>query len=80
MYYIYLIRSISYPDQTYIGFTKNLEKRLANHNTGSTFHTSKFKPWTIVMYFAFSNKNTAIHFEKYLKSGTGRAFVTKRLL
>lgn len=31
-------------------------------------------------YFAVSDKNTAFKFEKYLKSGSGRAFVNKHLL
>lgn len=32
------------------------------------------------MYLAFDNKDKAIEFEEYLKSGSGRAFRDKRLL
>jgi putative endonuclease len=31
------------------------------------------------MYVAFSNKQQAIAFEKYLKTASGRAFAKKRL-
>ncbi|MEX0940746.1 MAG: GIY-YIG nuclease family protein [Candidatus Babeliales bacterium] len=80
MYYVYIIQSISHADQIYIGHTQDLKKRLSNHNNGTTTHTEKYKPWQLVMYLAFSNKEKAIEFEKYLKSHSGRAFRDKRLL
>jgi len=79
MYYVYLLRSIPHPDQTYIGFTENLENRLNSHNHGQSSHTAKFKPWELITYLAFKNKSTAIAFEKYLKSHSGHAFASKRL-
>lgn len=80
MHYVYLIRSINNPEQIYIGHTKNLKARLGSHNTGSTFHTAKYKPWELVVFTGFKDEMAAYNFEKYLKSGTGRAFITKRLL
>jgi len=80
MYFVYCIRSINYPDQIYIGLTINLKKRLLNHNSGTTEYTTKYKPWKYVAYFAFENKDCAFDFERYLKSGSGRAFIAKRLL
>ncbi len=74
MFYVYLLRSESHPAQRYIGFTTNLKARLAEHNSGRSRHTSKFAPWSLVAYFAFRNEKTALEFEKYLKSGSGRAF------
>ena len=79
MYYVYLIRSIPKPDQTYIGFTENLKTRLSSHNHGQSSHAAKFKPWELITYLAFNNKSTAIAFEKYLKSHSGKAFANKRL-
>jgi predicted GIY-YIG superfamily endonuclease len=32
------------PDQTYIGLTGDLKKRLAGHNAGKSIHTNQFKP------------------------------------
>jgi putative endonuclease len=63
----------------YIGITDDLRARLAKHNAGEVPHTSKYRPWRIRTYFAFSDEARAIAFEKYLKSGSGRAFAKKRL-
>jgi predicted GIY-YIG superfamily endonuclease len=79
MYYVYLIRSINHPDRKYIGCTEDLEKRLSNHNCGTTPHTAKYMPWKLVSYGAFPDKDKAVVFEKYLKSGSGREFAKKRL-
>ena len=79
MYYVYMLRSVSHPDQTYIGFSMDLKKRLAAHNSGQSSHTSKYKPWMLATYLAFSDKAQALSFEKYLKSHSGKAFANKRL-
>ena len=79
MHYVYMLRSINQPDQTYIGFTKNIESRLFAHNQGQSPHTSKYKPWEIVTYLAFKDRRKALSFEKYLKSHSGIAFASKRL-
>jgi putative endonuclease len=42
-------------------------------------HTSKYGPWRIKTYIAFSDEAQAVAFEKYLKSASGRAFAKKRL-
>ena len=49
------------------------------HNEGGSPHTSKYKPWHLVTYLAFSTRQKATTFETYLKSGSGRAFAAKRL-
>ena len=78
MHYVYLIRSLSSPGQTYVGLTDDLKQRLAKHNRGGSAHTSKYLPWEIVSYHAFADKQRAVDFEQYLKSGSGRAFSKKR--
>jgi putative endonuclease len=77
MYYVYLLKSINYPNQTYIGYTINLKQRFADHNYGESVHTNKYKPWGLEAYFAFQDEAKAIAFEKYLKSGSGREFAKK---
>jgi len=77
MHYVYLLRSINNPLKKYIGETNNLKKRITTHNRGDSPHTKSNKPWALEVYFAFSNKKTAISFEKYLKSGSGHAFAKK---
>jgi len=80
MHYVYILRSISHPDRTYVGSTGNLRKRLIAHNAGHSEHTSKYLPWKIEFYCAFSGKHKAEEFESYLKSHSGKAFTSKRLL
>jgi predicted GIY-YIG superfamily endonuclease len=67
------------PSKRYIGLTSDLRTRLAEHNAGKSPHTSKFRPWTLVTYVAFSDRAQAAAFETYLKSGSGHAFARKRL-
>ncbi|MGJ4940930.1 GIY-YIG nuclease family protein [Bradyrhizobium sp. HKCCYLS1011] len=79
MWYVYIIRSVAFPDQEYVGATANLRQRLPDHNAGRSPHTAKFRPWTLVWYCAFPDKQRALAFEAYLKSHSGRAFSKKRL-
>ena len=79
MTYVYLIVSESNPKQRYIGLTDDLRQRIHDHNAGRSLHTSKFCPWKLVTYLAFSERETAVAFERYLKSGSGNAFANKRL-
>ena len=79
MKYVYLIQSDSHPNKTYVGITANLKQRLAVHNSGGSVHTANFRPWKLVAYVGFSNPTKALPFEKYLKTGSGRAFAKKRL-
>jgi len=80
MYFVYVIQSISDPNQTYVGCTQNLKERLSNHNSGTTTHTDKYRPWRLIVYIAFVHKDKAYAFEEYLKSGSGRVFKQKRLI
>ncbi len=77
MYYVYLLRSQSCPDQTYIGYTEDLKTRLKTHNAGGSPHTANFTPWTLVTYIAFNDKTQAADFETYLKPGSGQAFAKR---
>ena len=79
MWYVYILRSVSVPEQNYIGATADLKQRLADHNARKSAHTSKFVPWELIWYSAFPEKYRALEFEKYLKSHSGRAFAKKRL-
>jgi putative endonuclease len=80
MWYVYIIRSVSFPEQEYTGATTDLKQRISDHNAGKSTHTAKFIPWKLVWYCAFPDKLQALEFEKYLKSHSGRAFAKKRLL
>lgn len=78
MHYAHVLRSVSFPDEHDVGVTTDLKRRLADHNRGNSPHTSKFAPWALVTYIAFSDGRKAESFERYLKSGSGHAFAKKR--
>ncbi len=78
-HYVYLLRSETDPERTYVGFTSDLKQRLADHNAGKSKHTSKYRPWIVETYLAFSDEKKAREFERYLKSSSGIAFARKRL-
>lgn len=80
MFYVYIIQSINFDRQFYTGFTVNVECRLDEHNSGKSTHTAKFKPWKLIYYCAFNEKNKALDFERYLKTASGIAFRNKRLI
>ena len=74
MHIVYVLRSIENPDRHYVGYTTNLDSRVVAHNLGEDTHTAKWRPWKVVVSIHFPNKDTALRFERYLKSGSGRAF------
>jgi putative endonuclease len=76
-YYVYILQSINHPESHYTGYTTNYKERLIKHNNGEVAHTSKDKPWNLRTIIAFTEKEKAIAFEKYLKSHSGRAFSRK---
>jgi predicted GIY-YIG superfamily endonuclease len=78
MYFVYLIQSEKYPDRTYIGFSKNFEKRLAEHNQGNVSVTKNGLPWKAKVLLQFEEEHKAKDFERYLKHGSGHAFAKKR--
>ncbi len=79
MHYVYLLQSEASVGERYVGVTSDLRRRLTDHNARKSPHTSKYAPWKLVTYVAFSNKEKADSFERYLKSGSGHAFAKKRL-
>ena len=78
MYYVYLIKSVQYPENKYVGFTTDLESRLQKHNEGGSVHTTRCRSWELVACILIPDKGKALEFEKYLKSHSGRAFAKRR--
>ena len=76
-YYVYILKSINFPDKNYVGITKDLQARVDKHNEGGSPYTTKFKPWKLKAATIFTDKKNAYAFEKYLKSHSGRAFTSK---
>lgn len=79
MHYVYRLRSHSHPAFEYTGCTSDLRGRLFHHNSGQVKSTSQYRPLLLLFYAAFENKSRAYAFERYLKTGSGKAFARKRL-
>ncbi len=79
MKYVYILNSIAFSDRYYTGVTDDLRARLEKHNAKEVLHTSKYAPWKLKTYIAFSDEKQAFEFEKYLETASGRAFAKKRL-
>jgi predicted GIY-YIG superfamily endonuclease len=77
--YVYILQSAAEPAQFYTGLCADVEKRVAAHNAGQSPHTAKYKPWRLLSFHYFEDAATAAAFERYRKSGSGRAFASKRL-
>ena len=78
MWTVYLLKC---SDGTYYtGCTSDLDERLIRHNKKEVTYTSTRLPVELITYIVFSDKYKAFNFERYLKSGSGKAFTFKRLV
>jgi putative endonuclease len=81
MYYAYLLKSKSSPNNQYIGARSAIYAvGLKRHNKDRSPHTAKFRPWLLIAYFGFADEKTAIEFEKYLKWRSGHAFINRHFV
>jgi putative endonuclease len=78
MYYVYVLYSPTIKKR-YIGITNDLRRRFAEHNRGSSNFTNRGKPWNLLYYEAFVDKNDAEREEIFLKMGKGRERLDKLL-
>ena len=78
MWFVYILRCSD--GDLYTGCTSDIDERLLRHNSGYVPATMDRTPVSLITYIAFSNKYKAFEFEKYLKGGSGRAFLNKRLV
>jgi len=79
MHYCYILLS-SKSHLFYFGYTDDLRNRLTLHNGGKVKSTKPHTPWRLVWYGAFETEKEARDFERYLKTGSGKAFAYKRLV
>ena len=79
-YFVYILKSQKDSTRYYIGLTNNLDKRLKEHNSKDSYYSRRFAPWSLEIYIAFKSQCLAVSFEKYLKAGSGQAFLKKHFL
>ncbi|MCA6389510.1 MAG: GIY-YIG nuclease family protein [Cytophagales bacterium] len=74
MYFVYAIRSLI-DGRIYVGMTKDVAKRLSEHNAGKTKSTKGYTPWQSIYTESLPLRTQARVREKYLKSGVGKEFL-----
>jgi putative endonuclease len=75
--FVYVLCSVAQPWRWYTGLTSDPEGRLEAHNAGLSRHTASGTPWRRVVTVEFDDEARAVMFERYLKSGSGRAFARR---
>jgi putative endonuclease len=75
--FVYILRSETDPQRHYTGITSDFGARLEWHNQGPSGCTIHHRPWSPVVVMEFPEAAVARRFERYLKSGSGRAFATR---
>ncbi len=78
MYYVYILKCFN--NKLYTGCTKNLKDRLNRHKKRQVASTKKILPIKLKFFCCLPDRYKAFEFEKYLKTGSGRAFIKKHLI
>jgi len=66
----------------YIGYTTNIQRRIAEHKAGKSLHTRRHKAdgeWNFIYCECYVNKKDALGREKLLKGGSGRNYIKRQL-
>ena len=66
-FYVYILKSLRFADELYIGSTHNLKRRVHEHNAGDVRSTRRYMPWRLIYYEAFCNESAARQRESHLK-------------
>jgi putative endonuclease len=78
--FVYVLRSEVDRSRYYSGITSDVTRRLAVHNSGGSQHTAALRPWQLVASVQFAKQQSAALFERYLKTGSGRAFAKRHFI
>ena len=67
-FYVYILQSVgSKRSKSYVGYTKDLKKRIFLHNQGKAAKATRGYKWKIVFKRKFFSKSKAMSFEYKLK-------------
>ena len=78
MHYVYILQS-KRDGKFYTGSTKDLKRRLQEHQSGNVRSTCNRRPLELIYYEACLNEDDAKQREIYLKSGMGKKYLRNRL-
>ena len=63
-----MLKSKSIKPVTYVGYTKNLKKRILLHNSGKGAKFTRGRKWILIYKEKFNSKKEAISREYYIKN------------
>ena len=66
-YYVYMLKSKTVKPVTYVGYTKDLKKRIKQHNSGKGAKFTRGRKWSLVYKEKIRSKSKAISREYYIK-------------
>ena len=66
-------------EKFYAGYTKNIQKRIEEHNSGKVRSTKERRPFKLIYWEGCVNQQDAIKREKYLKTAWGKRYLKGRL-
>lgn len=75
-YTVYILKSTK-DNKRYIGCTKNILRRLDEHNNGLVNSTRNRRPLELIYNEEFKNKADAFARERFFKSGKGREYLDR---
>ena len=67
-YYVYMLKSKSIKPITYVGYTKDLKKRITLHNSGKGAKFTRGRKWILIYKEKIKSKKEAISREYYIKN------------
>ena len=67
-FYVYMLKSKSIKKVTYVGYTNNLKKRIALHNSGKGAKFTRGRKWGLIYIEKYKSKKEAISREYYIKN------------
>ncbi len=77
MFYVYILKLNN--GQLYTGYTSDLKRRIAEHQSGQSEFTSKRLPVELIHYEAYKLESDARRREKFLKTSEGKALLRKQI-
>ena len=78
MFFVYILQS-QQDHQLYVGFTENIKQRIATHNKGSVPSTKSRRPWKLIYFECYMNKEDAMRREGYFKTTPGKIAIKHML-
>ena len=77
-HYVYVLQSQK-DEKFYVGYTKDVQKRLEDHNNGKVRSTKERRPLELIYWEGCINQQDAIRRDKYLKTAWGKRYIKGRL-